>query len=178
MACAEKKDVKAKFVKSLEQVQVFTPPTNRRIEEIKKLPEWNEEYMKLQTYLSDKVPGTHVVPSKDEGGELFIDCIINETGTPFWHVVKDEKAEIQFEPGKEIEPQANVMNLYINNKIDVVIFGYALSKDGLWRFHAWGLITEKRAEDGTITPGRIVETGGHGHLVYVGDLVDLNSKDE
>ena len=40
----------------------------------------------------------------------------------------------------------NTANLYMKEKIDQIVTGYALSSDGLWRQHSWGLLKNKTVE--------------------------------
>ena len=49
--------------------------------------------------------------------------------------------------GEQSHCHSNVAGLYQAKRVDTIVTGFALSKDGLWREHTWGL-----------KGGRVVET--------------------
>ena len=49
--------------------------------------------------------------------------------------------------GEQSHCHLNVAKLYKSKRVDTIVTGFALSKDGLWREHTWGL-----------KGGRVIET--------------------
>ena len=52
----------------------------------------------------------------------------------------------KYVPGMTSQCHHNTANLYMKEKIDQIVTGYALSSDGLWRQHSWGLLKNKTVE--------------------------------
>jgi hypothetical protein len=118
-----------------------------RIDFLRGKPWWTDYHTRLQDYIEDLgFPGSHIVSFPDK------ESIIEELFDQSVVTAKD----VIFINGNEGDCHNNCDDLFAEKKIDAIIYGYALSDDGLWRNHSWGLKGEK-----------IVETTGE-RLAYLG----------
>jgi len=153
-------NVSKTFIADLKTIKVKEFPTQERIKELKKQLWWEKDpFDQLQELLGGLVVGTHVVAPPDDAGSMIAATIIKKPGM-FLYAVADSK-EIQLELGKVGDCHNNISNLGKAKKIDLAFCGYALSSDGLWRFHSWG-----------VANGKVVETTEK-RLIYVGVCIHL-----
>lgn len=101
---------------------------------LKKRKWWKPEHTKLQAILDDFIlPNTHLVASRFYDDSNVINKILS--------------GESQLRFGTKVIVQlmqpstchGNVRYLYENGYIKELHTGFALSSDGKWRFHSWGI---------------------------------------
>ena len=122
-------------------------PTAEHIEWLTSRPWYKPIHNQINAKLQSIMPNTHIVamPSVHIPLESLLD-----TGRLY-----DNK--VVFIKMKQSQCHNNCNNLLENGIINIICTGYALSDDGLWRFHSWGL-----------TPnGTLVETSTP-RLMYFG----------
>ena len=104
------------------------------IEFLKSRPWWSNYYDRLQAYLEPMFPGTHVVavPNIDQTEQLFYLKPVS--------VTSEDVISLKGQRGmKEGDCHFNVLKLKKAGLVEKWIMGFALSEDGLWRFHSWGM---------------------------------------
>jgi len=120
---------------------------------LKSKPWWCEYHDRLQSYLESRISRTHVVAFPDE------DSCLESLFTVEPVVIIDDTDVISLDGKRGMVPgdcHNNVRKLFRAKLIEKVIYGYALSKDGLWRNHSWGL-----------SKGVIIETTAE-RIAYIG----------
>lgn len=106
----------------------ITPVESSRIKFLTTRNWWSNEYTEFQKYISKMFPGTHVVGAMELSGITTIpkfDSIHIPNGLTKLTKMQDSKCH------------DNCVDLYLLNKTNRIFTGYALSDDGLWRFHSW-----------------------------------------
>lgn len=107
--------------------QIKEYPNEERIQTLRTTEYYKEEFHdKINKELTDLIPNTHIVASPDD----FIHFSIDQQKTIFGPNDKFIKM-------KENNCHNNCLLLYLLKKVKSIYFGYALSEDGLWRFHSW-----------------------------------------
>ena len=91
---------------------------------------YKEEYNQINQLLNKFVPNTHIVAPFSSHIQIDLDnCLL------FNPLVQSVK-HIQM---KTSHCHDNCVTLFKNKIIELIYTGYALSVDGLWRFHSWGM---------------------------------------
>jgi len=150
--------------------------SNELIEYLKSRPWWSDTFEKLQVFLQDLVPKikTHVVPHESKMACLIAKIILKpkNVSDEFSHFklqktfidnVKTQVKQIPSEHKKRNHALILTNNLLKLKKIDFCFHGFALSPDGLWRYHAWGYCSETK---------QIIETSDM-RTYYVGIPINL-----
>ena len=149
------KDVSIDFadLKIAQCLSVFSPIPARRISALILKPWWSKQHSDFQQIIDKIWPGSHLVGHHDKMSSLLASLI---TKSPKTKIFIDKKDNVVYIDGEQGACHANVDRLRENNEIENDFIGYALSEDGLWRYHSWGTLKEK-----------IVETTER-RLVYIG----------
>lgn len=113
-------------------------------------PWWKNSHVEINQYLQQYFPQTHVVAMPDS--ESYYINFIKQS--KFY--IPDN---VEFIKMKQSNCHENCAQLLKQNKIESCVFGYALSDDGLFRSHSWGL-----------KDGQIVETTEE-RLLYFGYII-------
>lgn len=128
--------------------------------------EWRQEWeaknkklkgptKKVAERLASKVPGSVMIAVPDPDIDL-----IESKGQDFTTTGR------KFKKGERNQCHTNTSKLYAKKQVDTIVTGYALSKDGGWRQHTWGL-----------QKGKVVETT-YDFLAYHGvRLTKAEAKD-
>lgn len=119
-----------------------------QIDSLKLKPWWNNKFNEFQKYIEIKFPGTHVVAHPDQYASMSI-CMLNIL------MLSDDTTVLN-----KMENSAchdNCFILYHHDRSHRIFTGYALSDDGLWRYHSW-IVTKNNA---------IIETTVN-RLIYIG----------
>ncbi len=93
-------------------------------------PYWSKHHTEINQYLQQHVPNTHVVAMPD--GFKYYENFIQKSD--FYY-----PTNVKFIKMKQSNCHDNCEELLQENKIKFCVFGYALSEDGLFRVHSWGL---------------------------------------
>ncbi len=104
-------------------------PDSKRIQWLKNQSWYNQEHEKINNRLKAIVPNTHIVTTPHE--HVPIDLILSQG-----QVFTIPSILFSFENSRCHD---NCDKLYLHKEIANVCTGYALSSDGLWRYHSWGL---------------------------------------
>lgn len=115
-------------------------PDESQIQFLTSRPWYSKEHDQLNLILNSIVPQTHIVAPF--GAHVQIDT--NQ-------VMLTNPAELNVKLIKMIQSGChdNCEILFENGKINKICTGYALSKDGLWRFHSWGFDNENNLVETT-----------------------------
>lgn len=138
----------------------YTPVKEKHGEVLRKKPWWTEYHDRLNTYVNEILPGSHVVAHTSP--DCLIEGLFKENV-----VIPDPEKDMVCVEGELRACHDNCEKLLAEEKIEVWMTGYAMSDDGLWRHHSWG-----KDKD-----GRIVETTLE-RLAYLGVRVTVAEKDE
>lgn len=130
------------------QAEMLADRLNKAAE---KKPQWRE----LQKVLSDLSRGSMLVVPKN-GVEPHLPALLSRGFLKAGSGAKMIKGEAN-------QCHKNTSNLYLAGKVDTIVTGYALSSDGLWRQHSWGL-----------SDGKVIETTER-RVKYFG--VSLNDRE-
>lgn len=128
---------------SNKEIKLNSKPDAERMSWLKSQSWWTEKHTRANEYLSDIIPGTHLVahPSDKEEIEGFF---------------KSDQANIHIPQPNEVK-LIKLMDSECHNNSRALLFlgvatemrsGYALSDDGLWRHHSWAIDKD----------GKIIET--------------------
>lgn len=122
-------------------------------------PKEQEDWQKLRTALL-LYGGSEVVamPWPDE------DVLKILAGREVYKIGDD--CQISFQLGKPSQCHQNVIDFWKLRNIDHIHTGYALSEDGLWRAHSWGLNVDDSNPDGP--PIKTVIETTEERLIYFG----------
>lgn len=137
---------------NLDQIVLKEVPTPEHIAGLKAKRWWTHRHTFVNDILTKLVTGTQLVahPSDTEEVEAFVKCPEKVKV----QVVKDH--ELKLVKMDDCHCHDNSLKLLCRGKVVEMRSGYALSDDGLWRHHSWGV-----EEDGSL-----VETTMK-RLVYV-----------
>lgn len=128
----------------------ITPVSKDKIIFLTSRPWFNNNYSTFQSFINSIFPGTHIVSLPPHYiNEL---SVIQKLTTLSFS--DDNTISHTMEPSKCHE---NCIILYTNNLSYRIFSGFALSVDGLWRFHSW-IMTDKNV---------IIETT-NSRLIYLG----------
>ena len=116
------------------QRKLFTKPNKEHIEWLEKKNWWNGIHTKFQKYLSKLVPYTHLVPKPCADDDMR--RILGGRGQ--MRIVYDND-DIIVNVMEEYECHSNSKKLMKQGKIKQLHIGYALSTNGLWYQHSWGI---------------------------------------
>jgi len=112
----------------------FDSIPEKQIISLKNKPWWTDKHDLLQKYVEDLgFHNSHIVAFPDETSVDIIDIIVEEKIQP---ITVTEILKIKCRIG---DCHNNCFRLLQADKIDTIFTGYALSDDGLWRNHSWGL---------------------------------------
>ncbi len=104
-------------------------PDSDRIQWLRSRPWFNTSHDQINSILEKIAPKTHLVAAPHE--HVPVNTIIS-----FGKIIELPAITYEMEHG---HCHDNCEILYHNEIISNVYTGYALSSDGLWRFHSWGL---------------------------------------
>ncbi len=116
------------FIDSMVQHIVDYPDPDRKNFLVTR-PWFNKKHIEINNRLSTIVPDTHIVSTPFE--HIDIDKILSEG-----KLIKAYTMIQEMELGRCHD---NCEILYGKKYISNIYSGYALSDDGLWRFHSWGI---------------------------------------
>jgi hypothetical protein len=122
-------------------------PDEETINFLTSRPWWRPFHVEINNYLQQYFPLTHIVASPDN--DHFYKYFISQS--KFYLANNVELIKM-----KQSSCHENCEKLFMEGKIDSCVFGYALSNDGLFRVHSWGL-----------KDGKIIETTEK-RLLYFG----------
>lgn len=113
---------------------------------------WEERHILPNKIFFDIYPGTHLVAHPEDAKEIAkfqsIDDIIFELDNDDTNVVlKEMKACSCFE---------NTHKLVKTKKVKEGYVGWALTNDGLWRLHAWGVDSKNRVVETTVLRAKYI----------------------
>ncbi len=125
-------------------------PNTERIKWLKSQKWYTQEHEELNTKLNEIAPNTHIVAHPNHhipikfilGAGQIVDL------TVLIYDMENSRCH------------DNCDKLYLRNEINNVYTGFALSADGLWRYHSWAYDSDDS--------GYIVETTSEERLVYFG----------
>lgn len=103
-------------------------PDAGHVEWLTSRPWYTEMHHKVNTVLQSLVPNTHIVGMPSEHVDLEVLC---KKGFVFSNPVIFNSMDTN-------SCHDNCDTLLKQGCIDAICTGYALSADGLWRFHSWG----------------------------------------
>jgi hypothetical protein len=126
---------------------------DERVEWFKDRPYWQSHHCEINEYIRQYLPNTHIVPMPDD--KKYYENFI--TKSKFYVPL-----EIKYIKMKRSCCHENCERMLTEGKIDKWMFGYALSRDGLFRTHSWGVKNEI-----------IVETTEKRLLYFGYDMYDL-----
>lgn len=109
------------------------PVSHKRAKWLRKRPWWKQCHTKLQDEMNKFIPGTHICASMGEDDYSVIKKILR--GISVLNIGRKVLMRI-------MQPSAcfyNTQVLLNKGKIKEIHKGFALSLDGVWRFHAWGI---------------------------------------
>jgi len=93
---------------------------------------WRQDHFHADLILKNIYPDTHIVASPEDKREIAkIDKIIFE--------LSNDNTNVLLSKMKTSSCHENVHTLLKKRKIQYGYTGYALSEDGLWRLHSWGV---------------------------------------
>jgi hypothetical protein len=104
---------------------------------LKNRPWWREFHNEINAHLQKFLPNTHIVAMFD--CESFYTNFITRSQFYSGETVKIIKM-------RRSECHLNCKTLYKKGKVGAVVFGYALSTDGLFRAHSWGIRNDQVIE--------------------------------
>jgi hypothetical protein len=117
-------------------VSVVSKP---RCEWLKARPWYMSDHEQINAILNGFVPNTHVCASMNEHVNIYSHL----TECKLFDSAEMEIMLIQMEEGYCHD---NCELLFAKNRISTIYVGYALSEDGLWRYHSWGVNEDKIVE--------------------------------
>lgn len=111
--------------------KIKNKPTQDQIKWLIERPWWdNDLHVKINNFLQQHINNTHIVAMPDD--KKYYKNFIKKS--------KFYLAEnVKFIKMKQSGCHENCLELFLNNEIDFCVFGYALSDDGLFRSHSWGI---------------------------------------
>jgi hypothetical protein len=115
-------------------------PDENKIEFLTSQIYWSDIHTKFQKYLSNLVPSTHLVADIDDIASILL-------GTGKLRIVKDN---VILNKMKKSNCHDNCAKLFKKGKLKELHTGYALSDDGLWRQHSWGISSNNKIIETTI----------------------------
>lgn len=119
------------------------------IDELKNSKDWTQIHDRFQIFLDQYFPGTHLMPISGLGSTLVLLQCTNVC-------IPNSKYKSQIIDGGNCTD--NVTEFCKKNKQFTAYYGYALSKDRLWRHHSWILDLQSN----------IIETTSEKKLIYIG----------
>ena len=131
----------------------FSAIPTRRILALILKPWWSKQHSDFQQIIDKIWLGSHLVGHHDKMSSVLATLITKSPKTKLFIAKEDNVVYIDGDQG---DCHANVDRLRENNEIENDFIGYALSEDGLWRYHSWGTLKEKIAET---TERRLVYIG-------------------
>jgi len=131
-------------------------PDENRVKFLTSRDWWSSIHTKFQKYLTNLVPATHLV-SLPEGDTKDIKSILSGKGN-----LRVSKDDIILNKMNTNQCHENTATLFQQGKIKELHTGYALSDDGLWRQHSWGVDVN----------GKIIETTER--LIYLTSFSLMN----
>ena len=129
-----------KTKKKLESV-----PTEEQIKLLKSKPWWNDNHNIGNKFLAQIIPGTHLVAHPSDATEIE-NLVMFESNVKIYFIDKN----IIFKKMENSHCHDNVFLLLALKKLKSMQSGYALSKDGLWRHHSWGIDKNDKIVETTI----------------------------
>ena len=116
-------------------------PTNETINWLISRPWWTSHHHQLQNYLYNLIHDTHLVACP---GDTLVAKSFLLTGGQI-KLIKSQN-DIKLKKMEQSQCHINSLKLFKKGKINEMHTGYALSQDGLWRYHSWGLKNNKVIE--------------------------------
>lgn len=98
-------------------------------------PWWKDHHARLQTCLGLLVSGSHVVAPNYDDDEIVIENMFKNGATIT--IIDQDTKNYKLLEMESSSCHDNAILLLAAGKVDQVKSGFALSKDGRWRFHSW-----------------------------------------
>ena len=134
--------------------------SNETIDFLVTRPWWDKTFDALQVITVELVPNTHVVAHHDPISMVCAKLLCGSSEKVYQTFVSDSK-DVIIKKGTPGDCHNNLRRLLQKNIVDRWLIGFALSDDGLWRHHSWGLMKN----------GQLMETTKV-RLIYLGVDVD------
>lgn len=111
----------------------YTHPNKSTISFLLSRPWYTPAHDELNEILQQIAPNTHIVAPLDS--HIRLDPELCE----LFDLMNTPAPNLKLYPMEQSGCHDNCEKLAYNKKITKLYSGYALSPDGLWRFHSWGL---------------------------------------